>query len=155
MTNYSSSATPDTSQTYQHPWYTQQSLLENTTTYECQSQQNQKPETVGLKSTDTSRKGDYWEAFVEMAAWERNADVYPNKGCTGSVDMVLGIDGDFIPVDVKAMRWDARFNSWTSKGSVPTGIYVVLVNPETKEIRWRKNLDKTPRCPKGLEDFWD
>jgi len=91
-----------------------------------------------------------------MAAWERNADVYPNKGCTGSVDMVLGIDGDFIPVDVKAMKWDPRRGGWSSKGQVvPRGVYVVLVNPETKQIRWRKNLDKTPGCPKGLEDFWD
>ena len=90
-----------------------------------------------------------------MAAWERNADVYPNKGCTGSVDMVLGIGDELIPIDVKAMRWDHRFNNWTSKGTGAPGVYVVLVNPETKQIRWKNQLDKTPDCPKGLEEFWD
>ena len=91
-----------------------------------------------------------------MAAWEREADVYPNKGCTGSIDMVLGIEGQLIPVDVKAMKWDQRYNCWCSRGAAKEdGVFIVLVNPETKEIRWQKTRERTPKCPPGLEDFWD
>ena len=90
-----------------------------------------------------------------MAAWERNADVFPNKGCTGPIDMVLGIENQLVPIDVKALAWDPRSATWYSKGPSISNVYVVLVNPETKEIRWKKNLDKSPNCPAGLEDFWD
>lgn len=69
--------------------------------------------------------------------------------------MVLGIGKDFIPIDVKTLVYDRRRGVWVSKAQAAPGVYTVLVNPETKQIRWRKNLDKTPRCPKGLEDFWD
>ena len=90
-----------------------------------------------------------------MAAWERNADVFPNKGCTGPIDMVLGIENQLVPIDVKAEVWDRRYGTWSSKASLNPDAYVVLVNPVTKNIRWKKNADKSPNCPLGLEDFWD
>lgn len=157
MTNYNSNVPKSTQETYQHPWYSQQSLLENTTTSESQSQQKPKPETTGLKSTNKSLKGDYWESIVQIAAWDRNADVYPNKGCTGSADMVLGINGEFIPIDVKSMRWDFRTGHWKATGAQKENAWIVYVNPETREIRWpyQDASRKSFQCPEGLEGFWD
>ena len=51
MTKSNSSATLSTSNLYEHPWFTQLKLLDNTMTCESQSQPKPKSETPGQKST--------------------------------------------------------------------------------------------------------
>jgi hypothetical protein len=166
MTNCSSSATPNMQQNYQHPWYKQQELLENTTTSESKSKPKQKPETTGPKSTSSNRTGDYWEHHVMMKAWEKGAEIFPNLGCDGKTDMVLKIDGSLYEIDVKTMRWNFIKGCWHSSHKVHApGVYAVHVNPETRVIRWAfehgcTGNNKNPsnnryQCPPGLEGFWD
>jgi len=93
-----------------------------------------------------------------MEAWERGAEVFPNKGSSGKTDMVLKINGQLIEVDVKTMRWSPEKGVWSSYAKkLEKNIWLVLVNPETKEIRWankRGGRPHRPNCPPGLEDFW-
>ena len=157
MTNYSTSVPPNTPEIYQHPWYTQQRLLENTTTSESPSQQKQRPESAGPTFIDKNRLGDYFESLVQLRAWEKGAEVFPNKGCTGKTDMVLKINGSLYEIDVKAEKFDKKTGDWKSYGKpVPEGVYVVLVRAEDLSMRWSnlKSGSKTPKCPQGLEDFW-
>ena len=144
--------------TYAHPWYSAQHKLASTTNSESQS--TPKPSTVSRGPVHTkcdSRKGDFYEALVELEAWKRGAEVFPNKGCTGKTDMVLEINGQFVPVDVKSMRWNKRLKKYTSaKPPQKRDVYQVCVNPETQEIRWayRNGGSRKFNCPAGLEDFW-
>ena len=64
----------------------------------------QRPETTGAKSTDTNRKGDFWEYHVALEAWKRGAEVFMNIGRTGKTDLVLEWQGKLLRVDVKQMR---------------------------------------------------
>ena len=158
MTNYSTSVPQSTPETYQHPWYTQQQLLESTTTSESPSQRKQRPEKVGLTFTDNNRIGDYLENLVQLRAWEKGAEVFPNKGCTGKTDMVLKINGNLYEIDVKSEKFDYKQGTWKSYGKpVPEGVYVVLIRAEDHSIRWSnlKPGSRTPKCPPGLEDFWN
>jgi len=67
--------------------------------------------------------------------------------------MVLEINSQFVPIDVKAMQFEK--GRWRAKGKSAKGVYEVCVNPETEEIRWPyKNRKRDPKCPPGLEDFW-
>ena len=157
MTNYSTSVPQSTQETYQHPWYTQQQQLENTTTLESQSQQKPRPETVGPQSTNRSLKGDYWEYWVLLKAVERGAEVFKNASCTGNTDLILRINDQIVCCDVKQMKWDSDKNVWRQEWfDIPDNVYGVAVNPETEEIRWYRNRNrKTFKCPPGLEDFWN
>ena len=56
MTKSNSSATLSTSNLYEHPWFNQLRLLDNTTTCESQSQQKLKSVTPGQKSTKQCSK---------------------------------------------------------------------------------------------------
>ena len=144
-------------QPYQHPWYKQQELLENTTTSESKSKPKQKPETTGPKSTSCSRTGDYWEHHVMMKAWEKGAEIFPNLGCDGKTDMVLKIDGSLYEIDVKQMKWH-QAGYWCSVKKVHApGVWAVWVNPETRAVRWpyMGGGSRVFQCPPGLEDFWD
>ena len=144
------------SKIYEHPWYAAQLELESTTTSDAPSKLKPRPETTGPKSTDLNRKGDYWEKHVIMSAWERGAEVFPNAGCSGKTDMVLKIDDQLYSIDVKTMRWKPDSGTWRSPaGKLPDGIWLVLVNPETRDIRWANfRGTERPNCPPGLEDFW-
>lgn len=71
--------------------------------------------------------------------------------------MVLGINGQYVPIDVKAMRYDKRFDTYCTGNKKPApGVYLVVVNPETQEIRWAYSKERRSKvkCPEGLEDFW-
>lgn len=105
---------------------------------------------IGQAHTDRSRKGDYWEYFVILNAWERGAEVYKNVGCTGKTDLIIVSDGKILEVDVKVLCQNKPgyygTNSRHSKAKKP----VVVVHPVTKEIRWIRGKE-----PKGWENFWD
>ena len=83
---------------------TQLQLLESTTNLECQSQQNQKPETLGPKCT-SSNIGDFWEYHVCLEAKLRNAEVFKNLFTNGKTDIVLFINGQCVSIDVKVKKW--------------------------------------------------
>ena len=76
MTNYSSSVLKNTQETYQHPWYIQQSLLENTTISESPLQQRQKSEGTGPRFIKTIE----WAAGLyegEGSLWyQKSTDAY-------------------------------------------------------------------------------
>tara|TARA_Y100000401_G_scaffold59540_1_gene47241 strand:+ start:311 stop:655 length:345 start_codon:yes stop_codon:yes gene_type:complete len=114
-----------------------------------------------LSRTDDSRTGDISESIVETGAWLRGAEVFPNKGCTGATDIILKIKGILVEIDVKTetrKSWKGR-NWWgIPKSTKVEGVYMVVVNPVTHRIRWRKSgrgRSQTIDCPLGLEDFWD
>ena len=75
--------------------------------------------------------------------------------------MILKIDGQLVEIDVKGLVWNKHSGRWVAKAStrLGEGVYMVCVNPETEEIRWRKQFggsDTRPNiCPEGLETFWD
>tara|TARA_E500000305_G_scaffold27_1_gene16 strand:+ start:440 stop:724 length:285 start_codon:yes stop_codon:yes gene_type:complete len=93
-----------------------------------------------------------------MEALVRGADVFRNSVKTGDTDIVLRINGEYIPIDVKAKKWNPRQGIWRSAGGekIPEHVYGVGVNPETKEVSWYKFHGSNYKfvCPKGLEDFW-
>ena len=115
-----------------------------------------------MSRTDDSRTGDISESIVETGAWLRGAEVFPNKGCTGATDIVLKIKGILIEIDVKTetpKKRKGRANGWgIPKSTKVEGVYMVVVNPVTHRIRWRKigrGRNQKIDCPLGLEDFWD
>ena len=56
MTKSNSSAPQNTSNLYEHPWFTQLKLLDDTTIFGSQSQQKHKQDQTGQKSTKTCNK---------------------------------------------------------------------------------------------------
>jgi len=135
---------------YEHPWYNQLHLLENTTTSESQSQQKLRKEKPGLILIDKSRLGDIAEYVVITEALKRGAEVFKNVGCTGKTDIVLCLDTATIHVDVKVEEWDSRSGTFYSPGISKATKPRVLVNPETWQARWVKG-----KSPKGWETFWN
>ena len=92
-----------------------------------------------------------------MVLWEKGAEVFPNKGCSGKVDMVAEINGTYYPIDVKVDKWNPYTGVFgCTRGAAP-GVWLVCINPDTKRIRWpyKGNSRVTLNCPEGLEDFWD
>ena len=118
-----------------------------------------------MSRTDDSRTGDISESIVETGAWLRGAEVFPNKGCTGATDMILKIKGILIEIDVKTETPKKRktktrtYVGWgIPKSTKVEGVYMVVVNPVTHRIRWRrtgKGRWGKWDCPSGLEDFWE
>jgi len=123
-------------------------------------QQNQKPETHGPKSTNPSIKGDYWEYYVAIVALEKGAEVYRNMCCTGSIDMILRINGEIVLIDVKVKAWGANHFRARHGEKIPKGVYGVAVDPSTRKVSWynkrgvKLKYSSAPRCPPGLEEFW-
>jgi hypothetical protein len=112
-------------------------------------QQKPQLDCLGLKPTDSSRKGDYWELYVTINAWERGAEVYRNLGCSGVVDLVIGYQDHLLKCDVKAMTFRRAYYP-PQIGRVAKGVYMIAVHPITKAICWH------PRTiPPGLENFWN
>ena len=128
----------------------------------------------GLKHTklSDSRKGDLAEQFVCFAAGLKGAEVFRNVGADGSIDIVLKIDKEFVPIDVKLAnfyinnkgRGSWKFSAIGSQCS--EDVYPVMVVPETGtdwrgwSIRWfykkgqGQALEPKYNCPPGLETFW-
>ena len=135
------------------PSNSQQLSLESITNLEFQSQPSLKPVITGPKSTDSNRKGDYWEHYVTLEAWSRGAEVFQNASRTGTTDLVLKWNGMLLECDVKQMiqttpgQWGASRLSWHRLK--PYGITIISVHPVTKLIRWVKGHE-----PEGWEDFW-
>ena len=91
----------------------------------------------------------FWELHVIREAWRRGAEVFPNAGGTGAVDLILQHEGKTLECDVKSMRYQNK--CWKSCGhAVPKGVHVIHVNPSTEKIRWTKGKE-----PEGWESFWD
>ena len=168
MTNYNSSVQESTPKTYQHPWYTQQSLLENTTTSESQSKLKPAKESLGRLRTElsTNRRGDIAELYVCLIAEWKGADVFRNAGCDGKTDIVLKIEDQLVEIDVKLAQYHQcrkGVYSWKTPtaSNVELPIYPVLVIPYGDIMDWRirwKQLttapNSPPHCPPGLENFW-
>lgn len=70
--------------------------------------------------------------------------------------MVLLIDNQYVPIDVKVERFDHRKNKWCAAVGAKKDVYIVLVNPESYKIRWQNKHGgrNNPKCPPGLESFW-
>ena len=145
---------------------TQHVEQENITGLEYQLQQKPKPETLGPKSTDRCLIGDYWEYHVILVALKKGAEAYKNVCCTGPIDIVLKIEGEFVPIDVKQKAWSYAKGIWLApKAANKAGIvWGVAVNPATKQISWYYVSGGNPtwnrpssifQCPVGLEGFWD
>jgi hypothetical protein len=144
---------------------TQLQLLESTTNLECQSKQNQKPDTLGPKSTSPANKGDYWEYHVCLEATLRNAEVFKNLFSNGKTDIILKINGQYVSIDVKAKKWDPESGIFRAANGdkIGEGVHGVAVDPSDKKVSWflRPGVSKSSkrpdkyRCPPGLEDFWD
>lgn len=107
-------------------------------------------ECPGLKLTDTYRLGDIAEYVVITEALKRGADVYKNVGCTGKTDVVIGMEGKTLHVDVKVEEWDPRSASYYSPGVSKAIRDRVLVNPSTWKVRWPKG-----KAPEGWQSFWN
>ena len=148
--------------TLDSPSNTQQLELENITKPESQSKRHPKPEVHGPKSINPSIKGDYWEWIVVTVAMEKGAQVYKNCCCNGPVDMILRINNEFIPVDVKVKKWNFKWGQWGAANGdrIAKGVYPLAVDPSTKKVSWHRvrrgtGKDAGFQCPQGLEAFWD
>jgi len=95
------------------------------------------------------------EHIVITEALKRGAEVFPNSSCTGSIDLIIKINGQSIDCDVKSMtqRHKAKglfYYSHTAKSMTSAGVYCISVHPETLSISWHPSL-----TPEGFETFWD
>lgn len=73
MTKSNSSVLQSTSNLYEHPWYAQLQLLENTTTCESQSPPKPKSETTGRKCTKCGevKSLDFFSVDNSRSGWRR------------------------------------------------------------------------------------
>ena len=116
-----------------------------------QSKLKSNKEEIGLRFTDKSRTGDYYELIVILAAWERGVEVFKNSGCTGKIDLVFARGPyDLLSVDVSVAQKNGD-GLYSASGSCSRkSVTPVIVNPVTSAIRWVRG-----REPNGWEDFWD
>lgn len=151
--------------TYEHPWNIQLRLLESTTKLDAESTQNPAKESLGQRRTDLCQNsaGDIAEMYVMLIAQWKGAKIHRNVSCVGNTDMVLQVENEYYPIDVKLSRWhsrDKRFNCGNVHAVKPP-VYPVIVIPDGDimdwNIRW-KNVSSSryspPYCPPGLENFW-
>ena len=76
----------------------QQQEQESITKPESRLRLSPKPATLGPKSTDRNRLGDYWEYHVALVAMDKGAEVFKNVCCTGKTDMILKINGQLYQI---------------------------------------------------------
>ena len=148
----------------------QQQELASITNYVSRSQQSQSQEKTGQKSIDSvsaSRLGDIAEHFVIYHAMRRGADVFPSSSCVGKTDLILKIEENLYEFDVKVAFWyspkSRKKPYWLANhcSEVKPPIWAIVVEPRKPEwrIRWPYlvgGADKNrPKCPKGLENFWN
>jgi|TARA_Y100000033_G_scaffold31217_1_gene29810 hypothetical protein len=128
-----------------------QNTQENITTSESQSKPPQQSVIRGPKHTDCTRKGDYYEALVQLKAWERGAEVFKNAGASGSVDMIIIWEGKTLKCDVKAMDYNKPWGNFQHKrpAHCTEDVQLISVHPQTKQISFPPN-----RTPAGWENFW-
>ena len=97
MTNYNLNATLNTQEIYQHPWYIQQSLLENTTDLESPLPQKLKSEGTGPRSIKSiewaaglfegegclsfNKSSNVWFCVIEMTDYDCLHDFYITINC--------------------------------------------------------------------------
>ena len=121
-------------------------------------QQKQSQELTGQKyiKKNKSRDGDFWEYYVGLEAWKRDAEVFRNLGKSGSIDLILVRDGETLLCDVKQNSQQRIHNTkpdydWYqfSISTIPDDVYMICVHPVSLKISWH-----TKRIPKGWEDFW-
>ena len=121
-------------------------------------QQKQSQELTGQKyiKKNRARDGDFWEYYVGLEAWKRDAEVFRNLGKSGSIDLILVRDGETLLCDVKQNSQQRIHNTkpdydWYQLGisTIPDDVYMICVHPVSLEISWH-----TKRIPKGWEDFW-
>ena len=100
--------------------------------------------------------------YVMLIAQWKGAKIHRNVSCVGNTDMVLQIEDEYHPIDVKLSRWH-KDGFWTCGNSylVKPPVYPVDVIPEGDimnwKIRWRglkSGRNPPPHCPPGLENFW-
>ena len=144
--------------TLSSPLNTQQLELESITTLESQLQQKQSQDLIGQKyiKKNVARDGDFWEYYVGLEAWKRDAEVFKNLGKSGDVDLVLVKDGETLLCDVKQNAQQRIHNTRPDYGWYPQSlkaiadhVYMICVHPVSLHIAWHTN-----RIPKGWEDFW-
>lgn len=99
-----------------------------------------------MKCTSPGRRGDYWEYYVMLNAMKNGAEVFKNISSTGMYDIVLSLNGDTLPCDVKQLRWNTAANKYTYRGDARAK-NVILVHPVTQKINWHC-------APSGWENFW-
>ena len=143
--------------TLSSPLNTQQLELESITTLESQLQQKQSQDLTGQKyiKKNSARDGDFWEYYVGLEAWKRDAEVFKNLGKSGDVDLILVKDGETLLCDVK-QNAQQRLTASNDPGwypyaitQIPPHVTMICVHPITLEISWHKK-----RVPQGWEDFW-
>jgi len=88
-----------------------------------------------------------------MEALERGAEVFKNVSCVGPTDIVLEINGQHYPCNVKVMCERNKNKPGTyyqdTLNNIPDDVYMVNVHPVTRRIYWHTN-----RIPEGLSRFW-
>ena len=110
-----------------------------------------------------NRLGDICEHFVVYEALKRGAEVYANTSCKGKTDLIIGFsEGEIYEFDVKSGNLKQNKNGdWTwrannaARVSGPRWPIVVELWEEGWKVRWALNTKRIPKCPNGLEGFWD
>ena len=124
--------------------------------------------TLGQLRTELSgsQKGDIAEMYVMLIAQWKGAKVHRNVSCVGNTDIVLQIEDEYYPIDVKLAQNGKNRNgssSWraTQASEVKLPVYPVIVEPQGDimawKIRWKATYNSPhapPHCPPGLENFW-
>ena len=95
------------------------------------------------------------EHIVITEALKRGAEVFPNCTCTGSIDLIIKINGQHLDCDVKSMTQrhmqKGNYSYYhAQKSKTAKGVYCISVHPTTFVVSWHPSL-----TPKGLETFWD
>jgi len=100
-----------------------------------------------------------------MVALEKGAEVFKNSCTQGDIDIVLRIDNEFIPIDVKQKAWRPiplpGYFGAIHGNTIPDGVWGVAVDPETKKVSWYRPPGRPKAgqdvwlCPAGWEDFWN
>jgi len=125
-------------------------------------------ESLGHQRTDLDKNqlGDIAEIYVSLIAQWKGAKMHRNLSCVGNTDMVLQIEDEYHPIDVKLAQWlrgGSGYYSWSSPSAanVKLPVYPVLVVPEGDIMNWRikwrnatRQRNSKPLCPPGLENFW-
>ena len=117
-----------------------------------------KPDVTGPKCTDPNKKGDFWEKEVARESALRGYESYRNDYSTGAVDLIIRINNEIYPFDVKVDRWNYEMGSWRASNTwtIADGVWGICVNPETGKPRWPNHHGtQRPKCPPGWEEIWD
>ena len=134
----------------------QQLELASITTYAVPLPQHPNQAVIGQKyiKSNNNREGDFWEHYCSLEAWRRGAEVYPNYGKTGLVDLIIEWNNMQVRcnVKVKVERDKNRIGCYyqESLSKIPDDIIMICPHPITRQINWH-----THRVPIGWEDFWN